>query len=278
DLVERLSEALERVLVGRLGAAARGSLYRQVGALAHGIDHARLLGNVLDPGPVVVGVHRELGGADLGGGVRIGLERIADDDGHLVLHLLGGTGGHEDVGRIALAPLWLGLGGLRLGEREADLCAAGRGGIRAPIAVLAEQGGLRNARRYRSRAGLGLRTRRDGVLLGIKNGPPLLFGLKSSCGFGLALLLFLRGSQPLLLRFLGFVFCFSIGCGFGLALLLCLRGSEPLLLRFLGLAFCFSIGCGFGLALLLFFNGGQPLLLSFGSLAFCFSIGCRFCL
>src|SRR5262249_5611875 len=29
DLVERLGEALERILVGRLGAAARGSLHRQ---------------------------------------------------------------------------------------------------------------------------------------------------------------------------------------------------------------------------------------------------------
>src|SRR5215831_3683431 len=54
DLVERLSEAFERVLVGRLGAAARSSLHRQVGALAHGVDHARLLGDVLDPGPVVL--------------------------------------------------------------------------------------------------------------------------------------------------------------------------------------------------------------------------------
>src|SRR5262249_2045947 len=50
DLVERLGEALERVLVGRGGAATGGALHRHVGALAHGVDHTRLLGHVLDPG------------------------------------------------------------------------------------------------------------------------------------------------------------------------------------------------------------------------------------
>src|SRR5262249_38073880 len=150
----------------RLGEAARGSLHRQIGALAHGVDHARFLGDVLDPGPIVLGVHRELGGADLGGGIRIGLERIADDDRHLVLHLVGGAGGHEDVGGIALAPFRLGLRRLRLGERKADLVAAGRGGIRAPVAVLAEQGGLRIARGCRRRRrGRGRFGRRRGGFL-----------------------------------------------------------------------------------------------------------------
>src|SRR5262249_10955317 len=166
DLVERLGEALERILVGRLGAAARSSLHRQVGALAHGVDHARFLADVLDPGAIVSGVHRELGGADLGGGIGIGLERIADDDRHLVLHLVGGAGGDEDVGRIALAPFRLGLRRLRLGEREADLVAAGRGGIRAPVPVLAEQGGLRIARGCRRRRrGRGRFGRRGGWFL-----------------------------------------------------------------------------------------------------------------
>src|SRR5262245_59350152 len=112
DLVERLGQALERILVGRRGAAAGGALHGQVGALAHGIDHARLLGDVLDPGAVVLRVHRELGAADLGGGVRAGLERVADDDRHLVLHAFGGAGGDEEIGRIALASLRFGLGRL----------------------------------------------------------------------------------------------------------------------------------------------------------------------
>src|SRR5258708_25246904 len=105
DLVERLGEALERILVGRLGAAARSSLHRQIGALAHGVDHARFLAGVLDPGAIALGVHGELGGADLGGGNRIGLERVADNDRHLVLHLVGGAGGHADRGRVALSRL-----------------------------------------------------------------------------------------------------------------------------------------------------------------------------
>src|SRR5262249_20719383 len=168
DLVERLSEALERVLVGGLGAAARGSLHRQIGALAHGVDHTRFLGGVLDPGPIVFGVHRELGGADLGGGIGIGLERIADHPRHLVLPLFGRAGGDKDVGRIALAPFRLGLRRLRLGEREADLVAVGRGGIGAPIAVLAEQGGLRVARRRR--CGRGRFGRRGGGVLRLGGG------------------------------------------------------------------------------------------------------------
>src|SRR5262249_5378783 len=40
-----------------------------------------------------------------------------------------------------------------------------------------------------------------------------------------------ESGEPLLLGFLGLALCFSIGCGFGLALLARLRGSEPLLLR-----------------------------------------------
>src|SRR5262249_29142307 len=109
--------------------------------------------------------------ADLGGGVRIGLERIADDHRHLVLHLLGGTGGDENVGGIALAPFRLGLRRLRLGERKADLVAAGRGGIGAPIAVVAEQGGLRVARGgRRRRCGRGWFGRSGGRFLRLRRG------------------------------------------------------------------------------------------------------------
>src|SRR5258707_7020597 len=138
DFVEGLGEALERILVGRGRAAARGALHRQVGALAHGIDHGRLLGDVLDPGAVVLRVHRELFSTDLGGGVRAGLERIAYDDRHLVLHVLGRAGGDEHIGRIELAAGRLWLSYLRSCEREADPVAAGRGDIGAPIAVLTE--------------------------------------------------------------------------------------------------------------------------------------------
>src|SRR5262249_11998634 len=109
-----------------------------------------------------------------GGGIRIGLERIADDDRHLVLHFFGRAGGDEDVGRIALAPFRLGLRRLRLGEREADLVAAGRGGIRAPVAVLAEQGGLRIACCRRRRCGRGRFGRRGGWFRRLRRGGGLL--------------------------------------------------------------------------------------------------------
>src|SRR6476620_11873211 len=92
DLLERLRESLERILIGRRSAATRRALHRQVGAFAHGIDHTRLLGDVLDPGTIVLRVHRELDGADLGGGVGAGLERIADDDRHFVFYVFGRTG------------------------------------------------------------------------------------------------------------------------------------------------------------------------------------------
>src|SRR4029077_17341302 len=101
---------------GRLRATLRGSFHRQVGAFAHGIDHASLLGDVLDPGAVVLGVHRELGGADLGGGVRIRFERISDDDRYLVLYLLGGTGGKEKGRSPATCSWWVQLSGLRAGS------------------------------------------------------------------------------------------------------------------------------------------------------------------
>ena len=92
----------------------------------HGVEHARLIGNVLDPGAVVLRVHRELDSPNLGGRIRAGLERIADDHRHLVPDVLGRTRRHEDVGLVALAPDRLGLGRLRLAEREADLGAARR--------------------------------------------------------------------------------------------------------------------------------------------------------
>src|SRR5262249_20853379 len=138
DLVERLREPLECILIGRLRAAAGRAFHRQVGALAHGIDHARFLGDILDPGTVVLRVHRELGGADLGGGVRTRSERIPYDDRYLVFYLVGGPGGNEQVRGTARTTRGLHCRGLRLGKREAELVAAGRGGIRAPVGVFAE--------------------------------------------------------------------------------------------------------------------------------------------
>jgi hypothetical protein len=64
---------------------------------AHGIDHARLFGDVPDPGAVVLSIHRKLSGTDLGSGVGAGLERIADHDRDLVPYILARAGRDEDV-------------------------------------------------------------------------------------------------------------------------------------------------------------------------------------
>src|SRR5262249_62101534 len=71
---QRLGQALERELISRLRSAAGSALDGQVGALAHGLDQARLFGDVLHPGAVVLGRHRKLHRADLGGG---GARRLA---------------------------------------------------------------------------------------------------------------------------------------------------------------------------------------------------------
>src|SRR5262249_54449592 len=139
DLVERLREALERILIGRRRAAPRSALHGEIDALAHAVDHARLLADVFDPGAVVLSVHGEFCGPDLGRGVGTGFEGIADNDRHFIFHLLAGAGRDEQVGLTALAAGRFHFRRLRLGERKADLAAAGRGGIRAPIAVLPEE-------------------------------------------------------------------------------------------------------------------------------------------
>src|SRR5260370_2853225 len=87
--VEGLGQSLERIAVDRFRAAAGGAAHDEVGALAHGIDQPRLLGRILDPGAVALGVHGELGGADLGGRVGRALERIAADNPELFPHVLG---------------------------------------------------------------------------------------------------------------------------------------------------------------------------------------------
>src|SRR5262245_10466079 len=166
DAVECLRKTFERILVDRQRTAAGSSFHRQFRALAHGIHHTRLFGHVLDPGAVVLSVHRELGSTYLCRGVRAGLERIADRYRDLVPDVVGGAGRDEHVGRIALAALRLGLRRFRLAEHETYLIAAGGGGVGAPIGVLPEQLGLplgaRRGRLGRRRGcrGCGRRARR----------------------------------------------------------------------------------------------------------------------
>jgi hypothetical protein len=66
----------------------------------------------------------------------------SDDDRYLVLYLLGGTGGNEQVRGTARATSGFHFRGLWLGERKAVLIAPAGSGIRAPVAVLAEQAGV----------------------------------------------------------------------------------------------------------------------------------------
>src|ERR1051326_5107202 len=107
--VERLREAFERITIDRLDAVTRSPGYDEVGPLAHGLDQARFLGRVLDPGAVVLGIEGELGGPDLDRGVGRGLERIADHHRDFVSHVLGGTGRDEEKHRIARLAAWRGL-------------------------------------------------------------------------------------------------------------------------------------------------------------------------
>src|SRR5215470_16074666 len=98
-----LGEPLERELVRTTGTTGGGALHGQVGAFAHGVEHAGLLRHVLDPGTVFLSVHRELRGSDLGGRLRAFLEGIADNDRHLIAHVLGRASRNEQKGRVARA-------------------------------------------------------------------------------------------------------------------------------------------------------------------------------
>src|SRR5258707_4183485 len=157
-LVQRLRQALERKHIAGGGAARRRALDGQVGALAHGVDQTRLLGGILDPGAVGLGVHGVGGPAHFERRVRIALEAIADDERDLVLDLFGRTRRHEQKRGIARAA---GRGRLRvrrLGEREAHLLAGRRRCIGAPVAEGAEQCRLHAAdggrgRRFGRRSG-----------------------------------------------------------------------------------------------------------------------------
>ena len=92
---------------------------------------------------------RELRRAEVDGRLGARLERIADDDRDLVDHLLGRPRRDEHVGRIARPVRRLGRRRGRLGQREADLLAAGGRRVGAPVAELAEQRRLAAARRGR---------------------------------------------------------------------------------------------------------------------------------
>src|SRR5262245_58297508 len=86
--VERLRNALERERVGGRGSLRGLGLDHGVAGLAHGLDQPRLFGGVLDPGAVVLGVHREAAAADGHGRFGVGLEGIAGDQNrNLVGHL-----------------------------------------------------------------------------------------------------------------------------------------------------------------------------------------------
>src|ERR1043166_5875791 len=78
--VERLRKTFERITVGRLRAARRGAGDDDVGALAHGLDHAGLLGGVAEPGAVGLRVHDEFVVAALDVDLGVRLELIADED------------------------------------------------------------------------------------------------------------------------------------------------------------------------------------------------------
>src|SRR6516165_559252 len=64
DPVERLRQALQREGVGGLGAFGGNALDHEISGPAHGLDHALLLGRILDPEPVALGVHRVSRAAD----------------------------------------------------------------------------------------------------------------------------------------------------------------------------------------------------------------------
>src|SRR6516225_7162231 len=94
-----LGESHQRIGVGDLRPAARGSLHRQAAALAHGLDHRPVRIAVLGPGAVLL-QDRE-GEALLADGERdiaVGLQLIARDIAHLVAHPRLGCMGDGDEG------------------------------------------------------------------------------------------------------------------------------------------------------------------------------------
>src|SRR5262249_14248747 len=90
------------------------------------------------------------------------------------------------------------------------------------------------------------------------------------------LLLCPESGEPLLLRFLTLALRFRLGSGFGLALLLRLRGGLALFFSLLSLCPRFRLGCGFGLALFLRLRGSEALSFSLHSLRPRFRLGCGF--
>src|SRR5215468_3220206 len=57
DPIERFGQPAERINIGAGGSLGGGAFDGEVRALAHGVDQPGLLGRVLDPGTVGLGVH-----------------------------------------------------------------------------------------------------------------------------------------------------------------------------------------------------------------------------
>ena len=161
--VERLLQTGEDVGVGRRRPAQRRRLDDQLAGMLQRGDEFRLVGRVLDPGVGAFGDEVEIRRPHLGHRGRALLHGEAHDDRDLVVYLLGGTIGDEDVGRIVLD---LRVPVLRRGEGVAGLALA-FGQIGAPVA---------EGRDLHRLVGLGFRfglrgrlvfVRRGGVWLGV---------------------------------------------------------------------------------------------------------------
>src|SRR5215831_2052129 len=163
DLVERQREAFERIHIGAHGPFGGRALDHKILAFAHGFDQLGLLGGILHPSAVRLGIHRIVPARDFNVGVAVGLEPVTEDDRNLILDLFGRPGGNEHVRRIA-RPVGRQRGRIGwLGKCKTDLFASRTRRIGAPVAILPKQGRLRRScsrRRYgRSRRRLWRRSR-----------------------------------------------------------------------------------------------------------------------
>src|SRR5207245_7291741 len=90
-------------------------------------------------GTVLLSVHREFRGSDLGRRLRAFLEGIADDDRYLIAHVLGRPGRNEQEGRGARAAGRIGRRRLGLRKRKTHLLAARGRRVGAPVAIGPQQ-------------------------------------------------------------------------------------------------------------------------------------------
>src|SRR5690606_14816427 len=86
--VQGLRQSLEGKHVRSLRPPRRHALDGGFRTLAHSVDQTILIGGVLDPDAVALGVHRVARTADLDRSFRARLERIAHCDRYFVRHLL----------------------------------------------------------------------------------------------------------------------------------------------------------------------------------------------